>query len=82
MVQLNLNLTFTPCDTQVSGQISHATHKLHARKSLEYTFTRVSLQSSLINLSGHSRVATDEEHTRILENNYWHNKPQYNHVGK
>ena len=43
----------------VTHQISHVIHELHARKSLKYTFTHVSLASGSTNLSGHSRVAHD-----------------------
>ena len=42
---------------RVSGQISRATHEFHASKSLQYTFTLVSLWSSSTDLLGHSRVA-------------------------
>ena len=45
--------------TRVIRQISRATCELHARKSLKYTFTLMSLLSSSTNLSGHSRVARD-----------------------
>ena len=45
--------------TCVTREISRATHKFHASKSLKHTFTCMSLESHSTNLSGHSRVVRE-----------------------